>query len=298
MKENVFKSFVRDTFVLNHSVIPYFITIQAVGFVLLCIFDLLTFSDITSLNIYSFIIEKLSLPNNFGDFISQPWSLITHILVYESLWALLFDCLWLYWVGNLFLNLLNKRQFNTVFFGGWLLGAILYVAIGSTNLTQQNTMWSSSAFGIAALISTLAILIPNTTIRLFLIGNVRFKIVAIAYLALEATYYFFMDLTALATHIVVILLGILFTYQLENGCDWSKLFARRKQMHKNTAVQDEDFIYIKYRTPVYTNNKKEKDEFPDQEQIDQILDKISLYGYESLTSQEKAILFRASKKQN
>jgi signal transduction histidine kinase len=38
------------------------------------------------------------------------------------------------------------------------------------------------------------------------------------------------------------------------------------------------------------------DEIITQEQIDEILDKINQYGYESLTEREKRILYEASKK--
>ena len=38
------------------------------------------------------------------------------------------------------------------------------------------------------------------------------------------------------------------------------------------------------------------DEIVTQEQIDAILDKISQYGYDSLTEREKKILYEASKK--
>jgi hypothetical protein len=42
--------------------------------------------------------------------------------------------------------------------------------------------------------------------------------------------------------------------------------------------------------------KKEFNTFPQQKQIDLILDKISKSGYDSLTQAEKDFLFRAGKK--
>jgi hypothetical protein len=42
----------------------------------------------------------------------------------------------------------------------------------------------------------------------------------------------------------------------------------------------------------------ERDDTVNQQQIDEILDKISQHGYQSLTEAEKKILFEASKKLN
>ena len=52
--------------------------------------------------------------------------------------------------------------------------------------------------------------------------------------------------------------------------------------------------------PVYRAPKKSKtkNSLSEQEKIDRILDKISASGYDSLTEEEKAILFKAGKKIN
>ena len=49
-----------------------------------------------------------------------------------------------------------------------------------------------------------------------------------------------------------------------------------------------------YEMKDYQNNEADKH----QQQIDEILDKISKNGYQSLTDEEKRILFEASKKLN
>lgn len=286
MKENVVKSFIRDTYKTT-SIIPYIITGQIVVFILLHIFDLLTFSQTTSVDLYNIAYSKSVLPIRFEDFIAQPWSIVTHPFLYTSIWNLLFDCIWLYWTGNLFLTYLNTRQFNTIFLGALGLGAILYLALGFIPYFHAKpTIWHTTSFGLAAIISALMILVPNSEIRLLLLGNIKFKWVAAIYLGFGFASQVGSNSAAALVYSLVVFAGMLFIRQLQQGKDWSRIFQKKKRTLRVVKTN-------------YTHNyKKAEEEFPDQQKIDQILDKISLKGYESLTSQEKEILFRASKKQD
>lgn len=286
MKENVLKNFIRDTYKTT-SIIPYFITGQVVLFILLHIFDLLSFSETTSIDLYKILSEESVLPLSFPEFITQPWSIITHPFVYTSMWNLLFDCLWLYWIGNMFLNFLSTRQFNTVFIGGIVVGAVLFLGHGLLPFFQTSPQtWSTSAFGLAAVIASLALLIPNSEIRLLLLGNIKFKWVAGVYLGLQFAFLMTTNKPAAINYLLIVFLGMLFTHQLQRGKDWSLIFKK-----KNSKLK-----VVKGST--YQQHKNIDQEYPNQQQIDQILDKISLKGYESLSAKEKEMLFRASKKEH
>jgi membrane associated rhomboid family serine protease len=286
MKENVLKSFIRDTYKTS-SIIPYVITGQVALFILLHIFDLLTFSETTSVDLYSLLTQKAILPGNIPLFITQPWSILTHPFIYTGLWNLLFDCLWLYWIGNLFLNFLNTRQFNTVFLGGISVGAVFFLIVNLIPFFQnENIDWSTSAFGLAAIMGGLVVLVPNSEVRLLLLGNIKLKWIVSIYLGLQFAFLMVTNKPAAISYFLVIGLGIIFTKQLQQGKDWSTIF---KKKNNNLKVVKRS----------YTNTSKSTEkEYPDQQQIDQILDKISLKGYESLTSREKEMLFRASKKED
>jgi hypothetical protein len=132
-----------------------------------------------------------------------------------------------------------------------------------------------------AVIAAAATLLPDYTIRLLLIGGVRLK-----YLALV---YFVLDLIGIAgsnpggsiAHIGGAVLGFLYIKQLQNGSDWSNILRKKRKL---TIVQKGN--------PTVRTSK-----LPDQEIIDQILDKISKSGYDSLSSKEKEQLFKASNKE-
>ena len=285
MKDNLVKSFIRDTYQSSSSIIPYVITCQAIFFVILCIMELLVFAEITPVNIYSNVFHSLALQQSFTELIFQPWAFITHPLVYDRFWNLLFDSLWLYWLGQIFLNLLQNRQFNFIFIGGILIGAIGYLTTGF--ISSQNlfyTQWHTIAFGLGAVIGAILKLSPDFELRLLLIGNVKFKYIAAVYILFELIFYAVTNSIIAFIYPFPVLFGYIFLTQLQNGKDWSSLFNKRKK--------------LKIVTTINNNINSTDNYYPNQQEIDQILDKISLKGYESLNSQEKEALFRASKKNN
>ena len=53
----------------------------------------------------------LDLPSVFFDFIVRPWTIITYAFAHYDFWHILFNMLWLYVIGNMFLNLFNGIMF-------------------------------------------------------------------------------------------------------------------------------------------------------------------------------------------
>ena len=286
MKENVLQSFIKDTY-KGKSIVPYIITIQVAVFILLKICDLVNYSSESSIDIYRTIIDATVLPSNIPHFLSQPWSLITHPFVYTGLLSILFDCLWLYWTSTLFLTYLNTRQFNTLFFGGIIIGSLSFLAIGQIPYFANGDYdWSTTTYGITTILSALLILVPNSELRLILFGTVKFKWIALVYLGIQFIFLIKPNPVAALAYGVVIFLGCLFILQLQKGKDWSLYFKKVKRRNLK-IVKNTDITH-------YNNTNT----YPKQEEIDLILDKISMNGYDSLSTKEKETLFRASKKED
>src|SRR5690606_11554033 len=285
-KENVLRAFWRDTY-RSKSPIPYILSAQVLLFVLIHFFDLLKEVNLIQMPLYDYALDYLRLPLSPERFLTQPWSLITYSFLYTGLFHLLFDCLWLYWIGNTFLNFLNKRQFLFVYISSILTGGILYVLLGFIPILHQSfqTSFSSSAFAIGALVASIATLVPQMHIRLFLFGNVQLKTIAIVYTALQLVFIALVNKAGAVTFLIMVFGGILFTYALQRGNDWSLLFKKTKPsklkvVHRNNKLTGSALKY------------KHQSDLPNQDEIDYILDKISVSGYDSLTSYEKETLFR------
>ncbi len=73
------------------------------------------------------ILEWFEFPVKLGDFIIQPWSIFTYAFIHYDFWHLLFNMLWLYFIGRMFLNLFNTKMALNVYFLGAIFGALLFM---------------------------------------------------------------------------------------------------------------------------------------------------------------------------
>lgn len=229
----------------------------------------------------------ISMPPYLPALAEKPWTVITYMFGHRAFFHILFNMLWLYWLGRIFLDFLNKRQFTFTYLAGSLAGALFFILSYNLFPAFKDTVQLSppllgASASVMAIVVGTATLVPDYSINLLLLGSVRLKYIALV--------YFLLDIIGIAggnpggsiAHIGGAVLGFIYIKQLRNGHDWSKLFQRNKR--KLTVVQN-------------GNPKARKGNLPDQEVIDQILDKISKSGYDSLSKKEKEQLFNASKKE-
>ena len=77
--------------------------------------------DVTSWLLY------LELPASLSHFLVQPWSLLTYMFLHANALHLLFNMLWLYWFGQLFLSFFSARHFRGLYLLGGIGGGLLYM---------------------------------------------------------------------------------------------------------------------------------------------------------------------------
>jgi len=262
------------------SKLNFFIAINTIIFLLLGMLSLVDFFAKTPIT--SFLITQLSLPADLGNLLYRPWSVLTYMFTQLAFFHFLFNMLWLYWIGLIFLDFLNSRQFAFTYLAGGFAGGVLFLAlynlVPSFNANQAVLIGSSGA--VYAVIVATATLVPDYTIRLLFFGNVRLKYLIIAFVVLNMLGLNGNNIGGNLAHLGGAIFGFIYINQLRKGNDWSKLFKRRK--HKLRV--------IKNNAPF-----KSKTAFTDQEYIDSILDKISQSGYNSLSKTEKEALFNAGK---
>ncbi len=54
-------------------------------------------------------LNLFSVPSSFKALLVRPWTLITYMFVHKDIWHILFNMLWLYWFGRIFLEYLDQR---------------------------------------------------------------------------------------------------------------------------------------------------------------------------------------------
>lgn len=235
----------------------------------------------------------------------RPWTILTYMFVQERFFHLLFNMIMLWFSGRLFGDLLNDRRLLAVYFYGGIAGFALYFI--SYNVFPVFTEGSSTIIGASA--SVIAILVaiatysPNMEVRLILLGNVKLKYIALFFVALDIVFLQGSNSGGRLAHLGGALLGFSYARSLQQGNDWANGFysvvdffrdlVKPKPKMKVASSKGQPTGSKKSST---TQRKKSKEQVSQQKKIDEILDKISQSGYDSLTKAEKEFLFNASKK--
>ncbi len=246
------------------------------------------------------IIEKwFWLPKGFLDFFSQSWSIITYSFFHGGIWHLLMNMLLLYYTSKILLNLFDPKRFLNVYFLGVISGGLAYILsynIFPVFLESTLPLVGASA-GVMAVLIFVCTYLPNQEIRLF-VFNIKLWYIGAAFVLMDLIQIPYSNSGGHIAHLGGALLGYFYARQLTEGRDIGAGISKFVDGLANTFKSKEKkgplkTVY-KNKTKVRTSNsKREKDS--NQRQIDDILDKISKSGYESLSKAEKDFLFKAGK---
>ncbi|RYZ96272.1 MAG: rhomboid family intramembrane serine protease [Sphingobacteriaceae bacterium] len=252
------------------------------------VIEQLFFTGFGNSNIIAYSNDYLRLPANLDKLAHRFWTPFTYMFMHADVFHILFNMLWLYWLGQIFEEYMGHGRTIGLYILGGLAGGFLYVlcfntipAFTAVNASAVSGIVGASA-GVMAIIIATATLRPDYTIQLFLFGAVKLKWLAIFYIVVDFLSSAGGNAGGSIAHLGGALLGFIYIKRVQSGSDWiggiSKLFKRKSKLKV-----------------VSNNPEKNTSAKPRQEEIDRILDKISQSGYDSLTRQEKEVLFRASK---
>jgi membrane associated rhomboid family serine protease len=271
------------------SRVNVFIALNVIVFLVLSVAFVLQFLFLKQSTFSDAINSQLAVPAHLPTLLKQPWALFTYMFIHDGFFHLLFNMLWLYWLGNIFQEYLNGKKLTFLYLAGGLAGAFLYIlsynlfpAFADFTLTSKAVGASAS---VMAIVVATATLLPNFTISLLFLGPVKLKWIALFYAVFDFISIVGPNAGGHLAHLGGAIFGFCFIKALQNGIDWSKPF--------------EIFFKPKPRLKVVVNKQNyesKKYTKPNQLEIDTILDKISQTGYDKLSSQEKEILFSASSK--
>ena len=249
------------------------------------------------------LFQVLELPAYVPNFLMQPWSLFTYMFLHADALHLLFNMLWLYWFGQLFLSIFSARHLRGLYILGGLCGGLLYMLAFNVFPYFQSHIYSSWLLGASA--SVLAIVVatavrePEYRVNFMFVGAVRLKYVALFMVITDLLFMTSGNGGGHIAHLGGALAGWWFAASLRKGhdvtkwinnvFDWVnggfrfKIPARKPKMKASKGGKNADYDY---------NAQKKRQ----SEEIDRILDKLKKSGYSSLTTEEKKRLFDASKR--
>ena len=285
MNSNLIKDLKYKVFQSGNPIFLY-IGINTLIFVAFALINIPFFLSGNGGGIYSgWIREYAGFPADIAKLPSRFYTILTYQFFHDGLLHILFNMLWLYWMGRIFLDFLKPRQFHFVYLAGGFAGALLYLLAYNifpvfAGAVPQATVIGSSA-SVMAIIVASATLVPDYSIRLLFLGDVKLKYLALAYIVLDLIGIATTDAGGSFAHLGGAVLGFGYIRLLKGGTDWSNLFKRKPKLK---VVRNE-----------FAKQSPKKTDAVNQEEIDRILDKISKSGYDKLNKEENETLFKASK---
>jgi membrane associated rhomboid family serine protease len=250
------------------------------------------------------LLHALAIPASIPGLVEKPWTVFTYMFLHFDIWHILFNMLWLYWFGMIFLEFLPSRQLIILYFLGGLSGGLFYVFAFNIFPVFAAMVPVSFALGasasVMAIVTSIAVYVPNYTIQLFLFGRLKILYLAVILFVFD---FFMIPSGNAGGHIAHI-----------GGALFGGLYILFYRFSKTTSQYGNPFYFIRnminkfgnrtqaghstggnYGRPVSDEqfNLKKREHL---KKVDEILDKISKGGYDSLTKDEKEFLFNTSNK--
>src|ERR1700761_5140856 len=139
--------------------------------------------------ITSFFYEYLALPSYLPTLLTRFWTPLTYMFMHAGIFHILFNMLWLYWMGQIFEEYLGKKRTLGLYLMGGFAGAVFYIAAYNifpifVPMLPVSIVVGASASVMAIIVAT-ATLLPDYTIPMILIGPVKLKWLALFYIVLS-----------------------------------------------------------------------------------------------------------------
>jgi membrane associated rhomboid family serine protease len=245
------------------------------------------------------LVPYLSIPAHLPQLAMKPWTMITYMFLHEGFIHILFNILWLYWFGTIFLRFFDERKLLGVYLLGGISGGLLFIIAYNIFPVFEAQLPVSYALGASA--AVLAVVIataayaPDYTIYLLFLGPVKIKYIALISIVIDVISIASTNAGGHIAHLGGAFFGFIYASRYKAGVDLSSgivklLYSIRNwfkpgpRMRVTRNVPADDLEY----------NRMKKDR---QEEIDRVLDKISQSGYSNLSKEEKELLFRVGKRE-
>lgn len=219
--------------------------------------------------------DALAVNSDFLGFLPRFWTLFTYMFVHVELRHIISNMLWLWFLGKIFCELLGSKRMVTTYLLGGLSGGVLYLIF--TAIAQPNhPVYLLGASG-AVMAIVVAVAAASPDYRVFPFGiAMKLKWLALIAVALTTLIDLSVNTGGKVAHIGGAIFGLIYGYSIRKGNLFGNIFVKKAKLrvaHKRGT--DSDYQVLK------TTVRK---------RVDEILDKISRSGYDSLTKEEKEFL--------
>jgi membrane associated rhomboid family serine protease len=219
----------------------------------------------------------------------KPWTLFTSIIAHFSLGHLFFNMLFLFFAGSMFEQVFGGKKLLLTYVFGGIMGNLFELTVTFLFPDFSPPHYVVGASGaIMAIFSAIAVYRPQTPIYLFGLIAIPIYVLALFFLAKDLIGLGASDEIAHFAHLGGAFFGFLAVQNIHSQSNMLNRITRLFERKQGTAPRKN----ARFKTDEVFNAEK----IAKQERIDEILDKISKSGYESLSREEKDYLFNQGQK--
>lgn len=255
-------------------------------------------------------LKNLGLNSNFYNFIKRPWTLFTNMFAHAELLHLLFNMLYFWFFAKILREKYGSQAVLSSYVIGGLFGGIFYMIfypILSGNFSDSLLIGASGS--VMSIMVASAIIVPDKKINLLFIGSIKLKWIVITLFILTTLINFNDNMGGKIDHIGGAFWGFSYAFFLRKRMNIAWLFDSfcfwiSNNFKFKKTIKKEDKIHYTFR------GSKDRRDFLSREtsiknvlnkrdaeiEIDKLLDKIKLVGYDNLSNKEKDTLKKLSEK--
>ena len=274
---------------------------------------------------YATGLHFFSVSKDWWHNLTHPWSFLTYAFLHEGFMHILFNMLIFYWFGRIVGDLIGDQKILPLYVWGAIAGGVVYFATAALfgyGLPGQSFLIGASA-SVMAMVVAAAMLAPEYSMRLLLLGEVRLKYIALGIILLDVLQLGLDGNTGgHFAHFGGMAMGYVFVQQLREGNDladpvnraanWitgvfsgfgesrkGRRTASRSATRTSDARSPRPTMAARLERVRKSGSKQAPPPPPrepdSQERLDVILDKIKASGIDSLTDEEREFLSLASR---
>lgn len=256
---------------------------------------------------------SLALPAEPAEIATHPWTILTYMWVHASFTHMAVNMLWLWWFWKILEDIPVERLL-TLYIGGGIFGAIGFILSMMYGSADGNVLMGASAC-VLSLMGATIVVYPRRRIHFLFFDNVRLLWIVIIAAILTMTTG--TSIPSLGAHLGGFIFGIvatalfrkkLFSHKMRKSKSEERNFGNQARSRKITKRDVKRFVKkassahsrnirsemggesrnIHSETEEESRNRLSKDEMANlHSELDRMLEKISISGYESLSHTER-----------
>lgn len=243
--------------------------------------------------ISGFFENWLAIPANFTGSALKIYTLFTYQFIHFDFLHLFINVLMLFFFGKLLLQYIGFKKVLPLYLLGGIVGGVVFATIKFFSIIDVSFMpVVGASASVMALMGALGMIAPNYNVKFFFV-DIKLKWVLLGFAIIN--FLSISNPNGAASgilHLAGLGFGYAYIYLDKEGVSLYKSVNKiiNSIMSWFNKAPQPKVSFVNKNKSEYTSSEKPKN----QKQIDAILKKVSEHGYESLSKQEKELLFNSS----